>query len=311
MNPTTVAASPATDNLERQVRASFDRSGNDRLRMLLQSLTAHLHAFLRENNVTIEEWYAGVDFLTRTGWTCSETRQEFVLLSDVLGASMLVEVLAEARGEGGEATERTVLGPFHMTTSPERELGSSIAGAGGERLLVYGRVSDTTGAAVPSATIDVWQADGEGYYDVQLPDVVPPGSGRGLFTTNSAGWFYFETVAPAPYPIPSDGPVGELLAAASRPVYRPAHLHFQVSAAGCREVTTHIFLADSPHLDSDAVFAVRPSLIRQRQTIDGDHGDLADLVVDPGGPPVPSIAEVLRVDLVLAPDADAMSWRST
>ncbi|EXU63682.1 6-chlorohydroxyquinol-1,2-dioxygenase [Streptomyces sp. PRh5] len=299
------------DDLERQVRASFDRSGNDRFRMLMQSLTAHLHAFLWENDVTIEEWYAGVDFLTRTGRTCSETRQEFVLLSDVLGASMLVEVLAEGRGEGVGATERTVLGPFHMTTSPERELGSSIAGdAAGERLLVYGRVSDTAGGALPSATVDVWQANGEGYYDVQLPDVVPQGSGRGLFTTNSAGWFYFETVVPAPYPIPSDGPVGELLAAASRPVYRPAHIHFQVSAAGCRELTTHIFLADSPHLDSDAVFAVRPGLVRQRQAVDGDRGDLADLVVDPDGPPVPSGAEALRVDLVLALDAQATSRRS-
>ncbi|WP_250853554.1 dioxygenase family protein [Streptomyces rhizosphaericus] len=308
MNQTMAAAMSAVDDLGRQVRSSFGGSDNDRFRVLLQSLTAHLHAFLRENDVTVEEWYAGVDFLTRTGQTCSKTRQEFVLLSDVLGASMLVEMLAEMRAEGAGATERTVLGPFHMTTSPERELGSSTARvAGGERLLVYGRVSDTAGAAIPSATIDVWQADGEGYYDVQLPDVVPPGIGRGLFTTNSTGWFYFETVAPAPYPIPSDGPVGDLLASASRPVYRPAHIHFQVTAAGCRELTTHIFLADSPHLDSDAVFAVRPSLVRQRQVVDGD---LADLVVDAGDPPVPSVAEALRVDLVLATDVDTTSRRS-
>ncbi|MEU6275891.1 dioxygenase [Streptomyces populi] len=240
---------------------SFAGAPDPRLRELLGSLTRHLHAFVRETRPTAGEWESAMAFLAATGRMCTDTRQEFILLSDVLGVSMLVETL-NGHGDPG-VTESTVLGPFHMTRSPVRELGATIDLTGtGEPCVVSGRVLSRDGTPLPGAILDVWQADGEGFYDVQRPDVQPPGNGRGLFTADAEGRFRFRTCVPSPYPIPVDGPVGALLGATGRHPWRPAHIHFIVSAEGHAPVTTHIFVAGGPYLDSDAVFAVKRSLVQ-------------------------------------------------
>jgi hydroxyquinol 1,2-dioxygenase len=241
--------------------ASLHATADPRLRELLTGLIRHLHAFAQETRLTQEEWERAIGFLTATGQTCTDTRQEFILLSDVLGLSMLVETINGDRAVG--ATESTVLGPFHMTESPVRALGANIDLVGdGEPCVVSGRVVSGDGTPLPGAVLDVWQADGHGFYDVQRPDVQPPGNGRGLFTTDADGRFWFLTCVPSPYPIPTDGPVGDLLRATGRHPYRPAHIHFIASADGHTAVTTHIFVAGSDYLDSDAVFAVKQSLVQ-------------------------------------------------
>ncbi|MEU8972827.1 intradiol ring-cleavage dioxygenase [Streptomyces monashensis] len=247
--------------------ASLRAAADPRLRELLGGLIRHLHDFVRETRLTQEEWERAVDFLTATGQTCTDTRQEFILLSDVLGLSMLVDTVNGGRGPG--ATESTVLGPFHLTESPARRLGDGIdLVGGGEPCVVRGRVRSQDGSPLPGAVLDVWQADAEGYYDVQQPDVQPAGNGRGLFTADAEGRFWFRTCVPAPYPIPTDGPVGTLLRATGRHSYRPAHIHFIATADGHSPVTTHIFVAGSDYLDSDAVFAVKQSLVQEFARID-------------------------------------------
>ncbi|TDD95294.1 dioxygenase [Actinomadura rubrisoli] len=237
---------------------SFDGAADPRTKEILLAVARHLHALVRDLRPTLHEWEQAIAFLTAVGHKCDDTRQEFVLLSDVLGISMLVETMnADPAG-----TEGTVLGPFHMVESPARENGDSIDLLGtGTPCLVSGTVTDTTGNPIADAEIDVWQCDEHGFYDVQQPGVQPPGNGRGLFRADDQGRFWFRTVVPSHYPIPTDGPVGRLLSAAGRHPYRPAHVHFIADAPGYRPVTTHIFVADSPYLDSDAVFAVRKNLI--------------------------------------------------
>ncbi|WP_033279187.1 intradiol ring-cleavage dioxygenase [Streptomyces sp. NRRL F-525] len=240
--------------------ASLEGTADPRLRELLTGLIRHLHAFARETRLTQAEWERAIGFLTETGKMCTDTRQEFILLSDVLGLSMLVETINGDHAAG--STESTVLGPFHMTESPVRELGANIdLLGGGEPCVVSGRIVSGDGTPLPGALLDVWQADGNGFYDVQQPDVQPPGNGRGLFTADAEGRFWFRTCVPSPYPIPTDGPVGELLKATGRHPYRPAHIHFIASVEGHTPVTTHIFVAGSDYLDSDAVFAVKQSLV--------------------------------------------------
>jgi hydroxyquinol 1,2-dioxygenase len=249
------------------VAASFAGTPDDRLRQIMMSLVDHLHGFVKDVDLTEDEWTAGVDFLTRVGQICDETRQETIMLSDVLGVSMLVETINHRTG--GRSTESTVLGPFHMVASPVRELGDTIALDGkGEPCLVTGRVVDDAGQPLPGATVDVWQANDEGFYDVQQPGVQPELNLRGLFTAAANGEFWFRTIVPRHYPIPDDGPVGELIAATGRHPFRPAHVHFIVSMPGHRTVTTHLFVDDSPYLDSDVVFGVKDSLVRQFPVID-------------------------------------------
>ncbi|MFG1683406.1 intradiol ring-cleavage dioxygenase [Nonomuraea sp. NPDC049269] len=249
------------------VAESFAGTADPRLRDVLTALVRHLHAFVRETELTEEEWGAGIDFLTRTGQKCDAARQEFVLLSDVLGVSMLVETINHR--SGGTSTESTVLGPFHMVESPPRELGENIALDGkGEPCLVTGQVKGPDGEPLAGALVDVWQANADGFYDVQQPGVQPELNLRGLFTSDEDGRFWFRTIVPRYYPIPDDGPVGELLAATGRHPYRPAHMHFIVTAPGYRPVTTHLFVDDSPYLDSDAVFGVKESLIRRFALVD-------------------------------------------
>ena len=284
--------STSTTRLTEAVIDSIEGTTEPRLRELLAALTRHLHAFARETRLTQEEWERAIGFLTATGQTCTDTRQEFVLLSDVLGVSMLVETInSDGRGT---ATESTVLGPFHMTESPIRELGADIdLVGGGEPCVVSGRVLSRDGTSLPGAVLDVWQANAEGYYDVQQPEVQPAGNGRGLFTTDAEGRFWFRTCVPSPYPIPTDGPVGDLLRATGRHPYRPAHIHFIASAEGHSPVTTHIFVAGSDHLDSDAVFAVKASLVK-----DFAETDDPSLAREFG---IPNPFRHARFDLVLNP----------
>ncbi|MBV9794025.1 MAG: 6-chlorohydroxyquinol-1,2-dioxygenase [Actinobacteria bacterium] len=246
---------------------SFAATPDERLRTILGSLVRHLHAAVREVEPSIAEWEQAIEFLTATGQKCTDVRQEFILLSDVLGISMLVETINE-RGAAG-ATQSTVLGPFHMTRSPVRALGDTIDLVGeSEPCVVTGQVVGTDGAPLAGAVLDVWQANDHGAYDVQEPGKQPAGNGRGLFTTDDQGRFWFRTIVPSYYPIPTDGPVGDLLAATRRHPYRPAHIHFIVSADGYQPLTTHIFVAGTEYIDSDAVFAVKKSLITEFKEVD-------------------------------------------
>lgn len=248
------------ESLTAAVIDSFKNTPDQRLKDVLTSLTRHLHGFVREVAPNIEEWETAIDFLTATGKKCDDHRQEFILLSDVLGISMLVEILNDE--ETPEATDSTVLGPFHMVQSPERSLGENISSESeGDVCVVKGRIVSVTGEPLPGTQIDVWQANTNGFYDVQQPGVQSIGNGRGLFTADDKGEFCFLSVVPSYYPIPTDGPVGSLLEATERHPYRPAHIHFIVTAPDFKELTTHIFVGGSEYLDSDAVFAVKDSLV--------------------------------------------------
>ncbi|HLI42683.1 MAG TPA: dioxygenase [Streptosporangiaceae bacterium] len=273
---------------------SFADTPDPRLRELLSALVVHLHAFVRETGLTVAEWQAAIDFLTATGRTCDEERQEFILLSDVLGISMLVETISNR--SSGTATASTVLGPFHVVKSPRRQLGDSIDLVGsGPPCVVSGRVLSADGTPLPGAELDVWQANDQGFYDVQQPGVQPRGNGRGLFTAGEDGAFWFRTIVPSHYPIPADGPVGALLNATRRHPYRPAHIHFIVAAPGHRTLTTHIFVAGSRYLDSDAVFAVKKSLVVDFTPVD-DPQQAAGYGL---APPF----RLARFDIVLQPGA--------
>lgn len=243
-----------------QVEASFDAAPSERARQLACAAVRHLHGFVEEVGLTRDEWIAGIRMLTAVGQACTDERQEYVLLSDVLGVSMLVEMLEQGAGEG--ATEPTVLGPFHVEGAPARADGDSIVetDAGGEPLTVHGVVRSLGGRPLAGARVDVWQTAPNGLYDVQDPSQAPMNL-RGVFTTGPDGRFRIVTVRPVAYPIPVDGPVGDILRATGRSGWRPAHIHLAVVAAGHRPVTTHVFDRDSAHLDDDAVFGVRDSLV--------------------------------------------------
>jgi hydroxyquinol 1,2-dioxygenase len=241
-----------------EVVASFADAESPRYREVMQSLVRHLHAFAREVRLTQAEWDAGIAFLTRVGHITTGKRQEFILLSDVLGLSMLT-VAVNAPASAG-ATESTVFGPFFVDGAPEVPLGGDIArGAKGVPCYVAGTVRSTDGRPLPGARIDVWEADEDGFYDVQYAG--ERSAGRGWLRAGEGGEYRFWSVRPAPYPIPDDGPVGDLLKAASRSPMRPAHLHFKVDAAGHRTLITHIFLAGDEYLTNDAVFGVKQSLV--------------------------------------------------
>ncbi len=231
----------------------FAETPDPRLKAILTSLVRHMHDFVRDVDLTFEEWQAGIAFLTRTGQTCDQHRQEFILLSDTLGVSMLVDAINHRMPEG--ATETTVLGPFYVEEAPERPNGADIAGPlEGTPLLVTGSVASADGRPLAGAAVDVWHADDDGAYDVQQLDALGGLAGRAQFRTDRQGRFHFWTVMPAWYPIPADGPVGEMLNATSRHPNRPAHVHFMIAAPGHETLITHVFAANSPWLDSDAVF---------------------------------------------------------
>jgi hydroxyquinol 1,2-dioxygenase len=229
------------------------------VREVLQSLARHLHAFAADVGLQEGELAGAIDFLTRTGQTCTPTRQEFILLSDVLGLSM--RVVGQSHPAGGAVTESTVLGPFFVEGAPAFALGDDLSGgAPGSPCLVRGTVRDEDGAPVAGARMEVWQADDEGHYDVQLDGLDGPRN-RGHLHTGADGGYAFWASRPVAYPIPDDGPVGELLAAAGRGPWRPAHIHFMITAPGRATITTHVFDASDAYLDDDAVFGVKPSLV--------------------------------------------------
>ena len=275
-----------------EVVASFGTAADPRLRTVLQALTRHLHGFLREVRLTEDEWRAAIDFLTATGHITDDRRQEFILLSDVLGASMqTITINNEAYAN---ATEATVFGPFFVEGSPEILPGGDLAfGGAGEPCWVEGTVTDTDGKPVPGALIEVWEADEDGYYDVQYDD--DRTSARGHLYAGDDGGYRFWALTPTPYPIPHDGPVGRLLDAAGRSPMRAAHLHFMVRAKGMRTLVTHIFVRGDSYQDRDSVFGVKPSLVE-------------DFVRQDAGTPTPDGRDIgdstwsrVRFDIVLAP----------
>ncbi|GAA5110537.1 dioxygenase [Haloechinothrix salitolerans] len=242
-----------------RVLASFAGTDDERLRYLLCSLTEHLHAFIREVHLTETEWNKAIEFLTAVGHITDDKRQEFILLSDVLGASMQT-VTVNNEAVAGE-TEATVFGPFFVDDAPAIEQGGDISGgASGQPCWVEGRVTDTDGKPIPGARIEVWEADDDGYYDVQYSD--DRVAGRGHLYSDDNGNYRFWALTPTPYPIPHDGPVGKLLEATGRTPMRASHLHFMVTAEGKRTLITHIFVRGDDRLDQDAVFGVKDSLIK-------------------------------------------------
>jgi protocatechuate 3,4-dioxygenase beta subunit len=230
-----------------------------RLKEIMTTVVTHLHAAIHEVEPTLDEWMAAIRFLTATGQISDDKRQEFILLSDTLGVSMLVDAINNRKPSG--ATESTVLGPFHVAGAPKKAMGDTISLDGkGEPAWVSGRVVDGDGKPIAGALLDVWQTSSDGAYDIQDPEQ-PAMNLRGLFTTGADGRFFFRTVKPSSYPIPTDGPVGKMLVALGRHPMRPAHIHFIVGAPGFDPVTTHVFVAGDEYLDSDAVFGVKDSLI--------------------------------------------------
>jgi hydroxyquinol 1,2-dioxygenase len=247
-------------NITAAVIERFAGTPNPRLKQIMTSLVSHLHDFIRDVEPTFAEWQSAIQFLTRTGQMCDDKRQEFILLSDTLGASMLVDAINHRLPQG--ATETTVLGPFFVQNAPNFPNGADItAGLEGERLFVEATIKSAGGQPLPDATVDVWQSDDDGFYDVQRTDLSAAAL-RGQFRADAAGNVFFRTIQPAAYPIPYDGPVGDMLRATERHPWRPAHVHFMIAAPGYETLVTHVFSADDQYLDSDAVFGVKNSLIR-------------------------------------------------
>lgn len=245
---------------ENAVIERLQQCKDDRFKTIMTSAIKHLHGFVKEVEPTMEEWMAAIQFLTATGQMCDDKRQEWILASDTLGVSMLLETLNH-RSEDG-STEATVLGPFHVEGAPDHEMGDSICldgkGVMGE---IRGHVLDTNGKPIEHAVLDIWQANEEGFYDVQQPEIQPDMNMRGKFRTSADGSFRFITSKPKSYPVPADGPVGKMLTKMGRHSYRPGHTHFIVSADGFETLITHIFVEGDEYLDSDAVFGVKESLI--------------------------------------------------
>ena len=245
-------------NLTAEVLKRVGKAPDKRTRQIMQSLVKHLHAFVREVRPTQEEWFQGIQFLTRTGHMCDDKRQEFILMSDTLGVSMLVDFINY--GKVGNATESTVLGPFFVEGAPEMPLGASIArpGTPGEPCAVSGTVKDLKGKPIAGATLDIWEGGADGLYDVQKPDGT---NLRARFRSDAQGRFHFKCITPVSYPVPHDGPVGKMLVATGRHPMRPPHLHFWITASGYKPLITHLFVKGGRYLDSDAVFGVKPELI--------------------------------------------------
>ncbi|WP_424988857.1 intradiol ring-cleavage dioxygenase [Microbulbifer sp. S227A] len=255
------------ENSVEVVTARNRNAGNPRLQEVMEVITRKLHEAVREIEPTEEEWMQAIMFLTRTGQICDDTRQEFILLSDILGVSMLADAIRSRRPSG--ATENTVLGPFHVDGAPEREMGDNIClDQKGEPMFVHGVVRDTDGNPLEGVRLDVWEANDEGFYDVQQQGIQPEFNLRGVFTTGADGRYWFRAVKPKFYPIPDDGPVGQLLGHLGRHPYRPAHFHYLVSLDGYQKLTTHIFDPDDRYIHSDCVFGVKESLMAEFKPVD-------------------------------------------
>jgi hydroxyquinol 1,2-dioxygenase len=267
------------DNITQAVLARFADTPDARLKEIMTSLVQHLHAFAREVKLTEEEWFKGIEFLTRVGHITDDQRQEFILLSDTLGLSMLTVAMNNDKPAG--CTESTVFGPFYVEGAPAYDLGEDVAnGAAGIPCQVRGTVRGLGGEPVPGAEIHVWQADAEGKYDVQREDAQH--RARGVLHADGKGQYHFRSILAEAYPIPDDGPVGDMLRATRRHPWRPAHLHFMIKAPGYETLITHVFRDGDPYLDSDAVFGVRQSLIADwKQQPDGNYLVEYDFVLNP------------------------------
>jgi hydroxyquinol 1,2-dioxygenase len=265
------------DSITEAVLARHAGLENRRLADVMNSLVRHLHAFAREVSLTEEEWHAAIGFLTEVGQTCTDKRQEFILLSDTLGLSTLVTSLNQGKPDG--CTEATVFGPFYVPDSPEVPLGADIAnGANGQPCLVHSVIRDIGGNPIPGARVEVWQADADGYYDLQYGDQ-DQHRARATLRSGPNGEVHFRTIVAEAYPIPAGGPVGRMLDALGRHPWRPAHLHFMITAEGYEPLITHVFRNGDPYLDSDAVFGVKNSLIAdwvRHDAVDAPDGSAID-----------------------------------
>src|SRR5579863_6522058 len=269
------------EDITAEVLRRFEGTPDPRLREIMLSLTKHIHAFAKEVRLVESEWLQAIEFLTATGQMCSGKRQEFILLSDTMGVSMLVDLISNGKPPG--ATESTVFGPFYREGGPEMPEGGNVAeGAeGGTPTVVSGRVLDMQGNPIAGAMLDVWQADPEGLYDSQRPELADELHMRGIFHSGADGRYVIRTVRPVHYQIPTDGPVGKMLAATKRHPWRPAHIHFKVTAKGYQPLTTHLFDSGDEYLDSDAVFGVKDSLICEFPLHTTHDEDSARFSIDP------------------------------
>ena len=248
------------ENSVETVNARMGPDASPRMKLVMSAVVKHLHALTKEIEPTHDEWQQAIDFLTAVGQKCTDWRQEFILLSDILGVSMLVEIINSRRPSG--ATENTVLGPFYVPEAPRYKNGTNICLDGkGEPLIVRGRVTDLEGNPIPGALVDIWQTNNDGFYDVQQKGIQPDWNLRGVFATENDGSYWYRSTKPRFYPIPDDGPVGQLLGRLDRHPNRAAHIHFIVSAPGYDPVITQIFPDDCRYLDEDTVFGVRETLI--------------------------------------------------
>ncbi|MFC6282531.1 MULTISPECIES: intradiol ring-cleavage dioxygenase [Polaromonas] len=270
------------DTITQAVIARFADTPDPRLKEIMTSLVQHLHAFAREVKLTENEWFKGIQFLTATGQKCDDKRQEFILLSDTLGLSMLTVAMNNDKPYG--CTEATVFGPFHVEGAPQYGHGDDVAnGARGEPCVVRANVRGMDGKPVAGAVIDVWQSDADGNYDVQYAGLDHP-QARGILHSDAEGKFHFRTIVAEAYQIPTDGPVGDMLNATRRHAWRPAHLHFMIKADGYETLVTHVFRNGDQWLDSDAVFGVRQSLVADWvKQADGSYTLDFDFVLNPVG----------------------------
>ncbi len=250
-----------------------------RFKQVMSSLITHLHDFVRDVRLTEEEWIGAIQFLTQTGKTCTEKRQEFILLSDTLGVSILVITLNHRSDQG--SLESTVLGPYYWEGAPERPRGSNLAeGVKGEPAFYSGRVLDVEGRPLRNALLDIWSGDGDGNYDMQMPGDTGMRA-RGKIRSDDQGRYWFRSIRPSFYPVPIDGPVGGMLRKMGRHPNRPGHIHMIVSAPGYEAVTTHLFVADSPYLDSDAVFGMKESLVAKFARHEPGKAPTGDVMSEP------------------------------
>lgn len=278
------------DNITDEVLAAVVGGENRRVQEISVALIKHCHAFISEVEPTQAEWEAGIEFLTRVGQKCTDKRQEFILLSDTLGISMLVDAINHRKDNG--ATQSTVLGPFFVESRPSLPLGANMSeGIEGTPMFVSGRVMSEDGTPIPGAIVDAWHADEEGFYDVQTLDDLAM---RGKFKADDEGHFWFWSVKPRAYPIPDDGPVGDMLKAQGRHPYRPEHVHFKIESTGFQSLTTHLFIDGDKYLDSDVVFGVKADLVTQYT--ERKAGAVAD------GSVCPTDFVELNYDFVLATD---------
>ncbi|KAF2097918.1 cathecol 1,2-dioxygenase [Rhizodiscina lignyota] len=302
MDPSQVDVPPLKDltieNITENVHMINSRTPDPRLKYVLERLVTHLHDFARETRLSTKEWAIGLRFLTEVGQMCTDVRQEFILLSDVLGLSLLVDSIDHPKPPA--STEGTVLGPFHTHEAHIESHGSTIShDPDGEPCLVVCTVKDTTGQPIPDVKIDVWETDSKGFYDVQYSERDGP-DGRAILNTDDKGTFHFKAIVPVPYPIPHDGPVGKLLKMLKRHPYRPSHMHFMFEKPDYDHLITALYLRHDPYETSDAVFGVKETLIVELGTVSPEQAK--EYGVKEG-------AKLLTYDFVLVSDKEAADLR--